>query len=428
MMVKKKKFYILSDAVTSTTGNARVAKGLLKGLKKLGYEVANIALGADEPEYEYEGIKMLPLTQHGFGDPQVKMFLHKLELYLERDKPDYFVILGDKVHYQGLGVGNFSRQFFDGNGIKMIFWETIDSDSILELENQYRNPLNPKIDMHKTAHHIVTTSEYGKNVIEEEFVKVDKVIWEFVDVNEFYPVGKEKKTKIRAEYRFRKDDFIFMMVGRAARRKNHELAIEAIYPLLIEYPDARLFCVIPDYDEGGKGINLIDFCSRVMPKRYGGRDLIGEQKISFCTMAKEVMRISMGVPDDEMVKFYQLSDATIAGSSNEGFNLVIGETLAVGNHYIGINNTTVPELTNNGEVGFIAPSDFRFHVGLSISINSTNVETLRKEAKKVLELHKNQDEDKKVRDKNRRFVENRLTSGMCVVKWHKFLGEIEGEK
>lgn len=425
--MKRKKFYILSDSIKSTTGNARVARGLLKGLKKLDYEVANIALGQEEPEGEFEGIKILPITQHGFEDSHVKMFLHKLTLYLERDKPHYFVILGDRVHYQQLGIGNIDKIFLDKNNIKLIFWETVDSDVCLCLENSYTNPIHPKSEIYKACHHVVTTSSYGKRVLENEFIKVDKVIWEFVDTKEFVPVSKSKKIEIRKEYRFRKDDFIFLTVGRCMRRKNHELTIEALYPLLIEYTHARLFCVIPGYDKKDD-MNLADFCRRVMPSRkeYGNRDLIDEQKIVFCTIGKQSPTLSEGVSDEEMIKFHQLSDAFILGTSNEGFNLNFGEAMACGNPYIGSNNTTIPELTNNGEVGFIAPIKLEMHTGLGIKVGITSIEALREQARKVLELTEKEREELKI--KNVKFIENQIPLGKCIAEWHKFLKSIEPKK
>ena len=76
-MVKKKKLIMLSDSILSTTGNSKVAKALLKGLQKLGYEAINMAIAADEPEWVIEGIKILPIAQHGFDDNDVEVFMNK---------------------------------------------------------------------------------------------------------------------------------------------------------------------------------------------------------------------------------------------------------------------------------------------------------------------------------------------------------------
>ncbi len=418
---KKKSLMLLSDSIEYTTGNARVAKALLKGLQKLGYDVANLSSGNDVPEWEFEGIKMLPITQYGFEDHNVQIFMNKLTKYLLRDKPDYLLVLGDRIQFQQLGLGNMERSFIKKIGTKLIFWETVDSDAKLCMEGTL-NAQNPRRQIYNTFDYIVTTSNYGKKVLEREFVKVDKVIWECVDTDEFCPVGKDKKIEIRKKYRFRHDDFIFMVICRCMRRKNPELAIESIYPLLAEYPKSRLFCIIPGYNLKDDQ-NLIDFCRRVLPIRYKGRDFIAEQKILFCTVDGKPIDLSTGIDNEEVVKFYQACDAVISGSSNEGFNLVFGETLAVGLPYIGINNTTIPELSNNGEVGFIAKGSQEHHVGQGIRIKSTSVEELREQIRKVLDLS---DEERKIlKEKYVKYAKDNISRGKMIGAWYKYLKSID---
>ena len=420
-MSKKKKIIFLSDAVYATTGNAKTVKALLKGLQKLDYEVVNMAVGQDEPENKFEGIRILPIAQHGFDDGFVQIFMNKLTKYLEREKPDYFCVLGDRVHYQQLGIGNIEKEFIKKMGTKMIFWETVDSDVKLCMESSLKRPNNPRRDIYNTFDHIVTASQYGKEVLEREFTKVDKVIWEYVDTDVFVPVNDKKQIEIRKEYRFRKDDFIIMTIGRCMRRKNPELVIEAMYPLLLEYPNARLFCVIPDYYKKDEQ-HLVDFCTRIMPIRYGGRDLIDEKKILFCTVDGKAMGLAVGITEEEVVKFYQLSDAVISGSSNEGFNLVFGEAMSVGIPYIGINNTTIPELTNNGEMGFIAEGSQEYHVGQSMSVKSTSVKEFREQIRKVLNLTK--EERDKLKEKYHKYAEENISRGKMISSWHKYLKSI----
>jgi len=421
-MVKKekKKVYMLADSIYSTTGNARVTKTLLTGLKSQGFNVANIGIGA---EGEFEGIKFLPITQHGFDENSVQVFLNKLTKYLERDKPDFLIILGDRVHFQNLGVGNISKDFLEMIGTKMIFWETVDSNAMLCMENTIQNPTTPRKQIYPACTNVVTTSHYGKKVLENEFVKVDKVIWEFVDTERFTPVNDNKKIEIRKEYRFKKDDFVFFMVGRCMRRKNPELVMEALYPLLVEHPNVRLFCLIPDYNIKDDQ-NLVDFAKRVLPSRYGGRDMIDEQKILFCTVNKQPTRLAAGIDDDEVVKFYQISDAVISGSSNEGFNLVFGETMSCGLPYVGINNTTIPELTSNGKVGFIAPGSVEHHVGQSMVITTTSIEEMREQCKKVLSLSK--EDMGKMKEKNRSYIKDLIPKSKMILEWKHYLESISG--
>ena len=422
---KRKSVLLLSDNISSTTGNSKVALTLLKGLQKQGYNVSSMSVGGDEPETEFDGIRLLPISQYGFDDNSVNIFMTKLTRYLLREKPDYFIVLGDRVHFQQLGIGNIEKEFIKQIDTKMIFWETVDSDVRLCMESMLNNPRNPKRDIYNTFDYIVTTSQYGKDVLENELIKVDKVIWEFVDTELFLPITDKKKLEIRKDYRFKHDDFIFMVVGRCIRRKNHELVIEALYPFLIDNPKVRLFCMIPDYNSKDD-LNLIDFCKRVLPIRYGGRDMIDEQKILFCTSNGKPLNIVAGIDQEEVIKFYQASDAVISGSMNEGFNLVVCETISTGLPYIGINNTTIPELTNNGEVGFIAPASQEQHVGLGIKLQSTSIENMREQIKKVLAL--SVDERKKISERYHKYADDHFSRSKMITEWVKYLQSIDTKK
>ncbi len=100
--------------------------------------------------------------------------------------------------------------------------------------------------------------------------------------------------------------------------------------------------------------------------------------------------------------------------------------MSVGLPYIGINNTTIPELTNNGEVGFIAEGSQEYHVGQSMMVKSTSVKELREQIRKVLNLTKEQRD--KLKETNRKFIEERLTRSHMISNWHKYLKSISNEE
>ena len=469
--MKKKKVCILGDNMSYSTGNAKVIRELAQGFKKLlCYDVSHIAIGPDGIEQTKDGIKVLPIEEGGFDDRSVFKFLDKLSQYIKRDKYDYLIILGDSVNYQKRGIGNL----IPNSKTKIIFWETVDSNVRLCMEQGY-NMQNVRKEIYNVCNHIITTADYGKQVLEKEFVKVDKVIWEFADTKKFYPIDEKKKAEIRTEYRFREDDFIFFMVGRNIRRKNNELAFSALYPLLLENEDMKVFCLIPDFQRDDDN-NLLDYIQRVLVKEHG-RDLVEERQIVFCTTdGKTPVRLMEGVSDDEVVRYHQLSDAYISATSNEGFNLNFGEALAVGHPYVGIANTTLPELCKDGEFAYMAPIDFDFNVGMGFKVSTCKEETLRKQAKKcydewnikyskqndidelkneltTMKYLNSKDEDKKEfedklqaleadkkldrnskikelqpkRDILRKYIEQAMPIGKCIAEWHKFLKSI-GEK
>lgn len=408
----------MGDNMYTTTGNAKVIKTLLEGMNKLSYDCYHIAIGPDEAQRKEEGITILPITQAGFGDDAVLKFLFKLSQYIKIHKFDYLIFLGDAIHYQKLGLGNLNMEFTCPK-TKLIFWETLDSSVRLCMETCY-NAAHPRNEIYKAVDHVITTSHYGKEVLEKEFIKVDKVIWEFVDTDLFVPVDEKKKTALRCEYRFKKDDFIFLLIGRNIRRKNHELVVDALYPLMMKYPNIKLHCVIPDFEMNDEA-NLIDYIRRVKVIETQ-RDLLQEQRITFCTKDGNSLKLTQGISDEEIIKFHQLSDCFISGTSNEGFNLNFGECLAVGNPYVGVANTTLPELSENGKYADMIDSDIEFNVG-GWKIRTCNANKMEKKAEEVYLRNKEGREERS--KQGRDYIVTVLNRSKMVGEWVKYLKSLD---
>ena len=386
---KKIKICLLSDSPTHTTGNAKVAREMMKGLSDKGYDMYSMAVGyGDLPEKDMGHYKLLPIQHENYSENSVAMFLSKVSQYIERDKYDYLIVLGDEIYYTYLGLGNLDKEFLNECGTKIIPWITVDSNMRLCMESAYKHPSNPKLMLYSPASHIISASHYGKNVLENDFLKVDKVIWPHVDTETFAPVTKEEKIKLRKKYRFGKDDFIFLTVARNTRRKNNELAIESVYQLMIDNPHIRWFGIIPGYNESDEN-NLIDFVKNKLAFKYGGRDLISEKRILFANTNKKALKLATSqITDEEIIEFYKLSDVTISGSSNEGFGSSYVESIAVGNPFVTLNHTTIPELTDDGKYALVADAVMEICVGQGIMVNCTSLERMAEQTKIAYNLCK----------------------------------------
>ncbi len=193
--MSKKKVCIMGDNLNYTTGNARVIKELSRGLAKLPfYDVSHIAIGPDDIEQKEKGVKFLPVQEGGFDDASVFKFLEKISQYIKREKFDYIIILGDAINYQKRGIGNLNMKHLSPK-TKVIFWETVDSNSRLCMEQGYCLR-NARSEIYGICDKVVATAHYGKDVLEAEMVKVDKVIWEFADTDKFFPIDKKSVMKL----------------------------------------------------------------------------------------------------------------------------------------------------------------------------------------------------------------------------------------
>lgn len=425
---KKIKVAMLCDSVDQTTGNSKVAREMIKGLSALGYEMYNIAVGhGDLPEQDRGHFKLLPINHENYNENSVAMFLNKLTMYIERDKYDYLIILGDEIYYTYLGLGNIDKEFLAKCGTKIITWMTIDTDVRLCMESAYHHLTNPKFPLFNPASNIVTTSFYGKDVLEEDFLKVDKVIYPHVDTEIFTPLTEDEKTNLRTRYRFNKDDFIFITVARNMRRKNNELVLEALYPLMIKHKNIRWFGIIPEYNKLDE-INLIEFVKNKLTMRYGGRDLIAEKRILFANANKKPLQLAYSkITDEEVKEFYQLSDATISGSSNEGFGSSFVESIAVGNPFITLNHTTIPELTDNGKYAFVAEDKGMIYVGQGARVNVTWAKDMQIQAEKVYDLMiNNKEEYNKLRSSLVQYAKKFDVKRM-VKEWDEYIKHLEGD-
>ena len=123
---------------------------------------------------------------------------------------------------------------------------------------------------------------------------------------------------------------ILLHVGTEIARKNVATLLDAVGRLRARYPDVLLVRI------GG---------GRSRTRRHIERLGIGRH-----------VRYRAGVPDGELVRYYQAADALVFPSLYEGFGLPVLEALACGCPVVAADRTSVPEVTGDAAL-LVDPSD-----------------------------------------------------------------------
>src|SRR3990167_889563 len=105
---KKKRIMLYGDRVMHTTGNGKIFRILGRELVKKGYEVYNLAVNSVIPEIidKESGIKVIPDMHDNrlpFGNPT---YVRRIGIQIFEKEPDYFIYLGDIIHFTNSGIGN----------------------------------------------------------------------------------------------------------------------------------------------------------------------------------------------------------------------------------------------------------------------------------------------------------------------------------
>jgi glycosyltransferase involved in cell wall biosynthesis len=134
-----------------------------------------------------------------------------------------------------------------------------------------------------------------------------------VDANVFRPFSKEERAKRRAEaFPAHKDKFVFFYNSRNARRKMTSDVIAFFKQMLDKVGLDKAFMLMHTDPHDPEGANLFDVCA-VLGLR--------PDQIAFSNQR---------VPPEQMAIFYNVSDATVCLSNNEGFGLSSLESLMCG--------------------------------------------------------------------------------------------------
>ncbi|WP_430790332.1 glycosyltransferase family 4 protein [Virgibacillus flavescens] len=176
----------------------------------------------------------------------------------------------------------------------------------------------------KCADRVIAISSPFQQMLEENGVESRKIntVLNGIDF-EKKMIGKY----LRADLGYSENDFLFLMVARLEKVKQHSLALRSFSEVLLTNPNCRLLLV-------GNGTLRKDLEEEA--ERYGIRT-----RVHFLGHRQDVEC------------FYTLADVTLLTSASESFPLVLLESARAGTPVISTNVGGVKELITNDSVGFL---------------------------------------------------------------------------
>ncbi|WP_141504020.1 glycosyltransferase family 4 protein [Paenibacillus luteus] len=153
-----------------------------------------------------------------------------------------------------------------------------------------------------------------------------------VNTVRYKPVQKIEKWRLRQEYDYRTDDFLFFYAAEFNKNKNHQLLLHALATIKEQVPHARLLLA-------GKG-PLLE-AAKELAEKLGITSMV-----NFLGYRKDI---------DQLLS---MCDIAVASSLREGLPVNIMEAMACGLPVIATRNRGHSELVVEGDNGFITePSD-----------------------------------------------------------------------
>jgi glycosyltransferase involved in cell wall biosynthesis len=196
-------------------------------------------------------------------------------------------------------------------------------------------------EMLKDANLILAMSKFGYNQLIKWF-PLYKIhyIPHGVDTTIYRPYTTDERKILREKRGLREDDFVFLsVVANAGIRKRIPVLLEILRSVIQQHKNVYLF-LFSNFDVPyWAGYDLIS--------------LIHEYNIVDNVFIPDKSTFKQPHSVQEMVDLYNMADCYISTSQGEGFALPILEGLACGLPAIVPNNSTMPELMNNGQNGWL---------------------------------------------------------------------------
>jgi len=201
----------------------------------------------------------------------------------------------------------------------------------------------------KTADAVVSMSEYGRRVIEDNGsgCKVH-VINRGVHHQEFFPINLSKEAIRDRCMPSTKGRFVYGVFDRFQDRKQIGRVVEAFAKLLSDgkHEDCDLYL----------HMDMNDDFSRSQKKSLDGPDgLINRYGVREHVIINNDLSVEKGVPTDQLNLIYNACDVKVSATQGEGWGLTTAEAMAAGVPCIATNYTTMPELlSTDGSGGLLA--------------------------------------------------------------------------
>jgi len=325
----KKKIIIYGAPCHMLTGNGKLVYNMAKAFQEGGHQVYTIGIEYNKLQIWHDNIPIMPsfhCERCGNAYKGSSESVQKIADYINGLKPDFFICVGDPYQMQQFGIGNLD---FSKIKTKAIMYATIDSIGVFT--NKVLS-MSGKRDYLELCDKVISTAKFTKNQIEEWTNINSEVIYETINLDNYFPVDEKTKKVLKKRYRFKENDFVMYYAGRNIIRKRHNILLDACAKFLCETKDTYLYLNIPpSVAQDGSAyypdvLNPIDFVKRVLKKKYG-RDLAEEGRILF------VGRGGLGstsINEQQNAELYRLSDLYVTACANEGFGLTPVESLACG--------------------------------------------------------------------------------------------------
>jgi len=194
----------------------------------------------------------------------------------------------------------------------------------------------------------VAYTEYAKNESRKVIGPLadrHDVIYHGTNTGDFYPVDEHLKPKIRASlFGPFADRFIITNLNRNQGRKDVSRSFMILKELRDRgYKEPFLYMHMQETDFGGSIL--------AQASNFG---LTPEE--DFTIPNPQQFSAHMGFPTEIVNQIYNVSDVYLSTMLGEGWGLSITEAMAAKTPIVVPNNTSVPEITNNGERGWNIPS------------------------------------------------------------------------
>ena len=193
---------------------------------------------------------------------------------------------------------------------------------------------------------MIAPSEFAKETFPTRYRNRMEVVNHGVDVQRFKP---DSAGDVASRYGLPKNSRVVLSVGRIWRDKGQHFVVQIMRDITASFPDAIYVnagrvSVSPNYFN-----ELQSLADRVAPGR---------------------IKFLFEVPQDDLIRLINLADVCVHPSLEESFGLAVAEEMSCGKPVIAFNNSSMPELIDNGRTGIL--------------VKTANTDGLRKAVLEVL--------------------------------------------
>jgi len=333
-----------SNTISGRYGYSVVTSPITAALQKAGHQVIVFGMQSIHPPFKDEiGRVHVGLRYDAFGSDMLENLLRAYKVNLLITVCDVWL---DQTQY----IPGITRKL----GIPLISHITANSKPLSLLLARFCQQANL----------LVAPSKFVETMLNEVFFQRTIRIPHGVDLKAFKPLPETKKTGLKQRLGVEDKEFIVLSVMRNKGLQKNFPALFHAWKMLLESHDELkkegvLLCLTDPIEPEGMRLDLLR-------DRIGLKDNIQfiwgipSSDLSSIKMTFEgnpsgfLHNANYNFSQAQMSKLYNIADVHVISSCGESFNLPSLEAMACGIPIIMPNNTTGPELTNNGKNGLLA--------------------------------------------------------------------------